>query len=71
MSLFQAADGLMTALNSAARNIGQLRHQHQELTDDARDKQTAINIDDSVLKMRRRRYPHRWVMGGVKEHSWF
>jgi len=61
----------MTALNTAGRNLGELRLQHEKLSNDARDKWTAIQIDDGVLKMRRRRCPHRWVMGGVKEHSWY
>lgn len=68
---FQVGDGLMSMLNSAGRNLGLLKLQRQKLMEDRRDKVSAISIDNSVLKLRRRRYPHRWVMGGLTEPSWF
>jgi hypothetical protein len=60
----QAGDSLMSMLNSAGRNLGLLKLQRQKLGEDQRDKVTAIGIDNAILKLRRRRYPHRWVMCG-------
>ena len=44
---------------------------NQNLRADRHDKWLAHNIDNGVLKLRRRRAPHRWVMGGIFEPSWF
>ena len=44
---------------------------NENLRSDRHDKWIAHNIDNSVLKLRRRRAPHRWVMGGIFEPSWF
>jgi len=67
----QAGDGLKKALTVTGRNLGILRMTEQNMRDDKHDKWTAHNVDNSVLKLRKRRSKHRWVMGGVFEHSWF
>jgi len=53
------------------RNLGILKMSDLNLRADRHDKWLGHNIDNSVLKLRRRRAPHRWVMGGVVEHSWY
>jgi len=67
----QAGDGLKKALTVTGRNLGVLKLTDTNLREDRHDKWTAHNIDNSVLKLRKRRSKHRWVMGGVVEHSWF
>ena len=66
----QGCEGLKKALTVSGRNLGVLNMTDQNLRADRHDKWTAHNIDNSVLKLRRRRNKHRWVMGGVFEHSW-
>jgi hypothetical protein len=71
MEVIRAGDALLSALDVSGRNIGLLKLAQQKMEADRQDKVSAMNIDNSVLKLRRRRAPHRWVMGGVVEHSWF
>jgi len=70
LNCLQAGDGLKNALTVSGRNLGILRMSERNLRADKHDKWTAHNVDNSVLKLRKRRGNHRWVMGGVFEHSW-
>ena len=69
--VMQAGDGLKKALTVSGRNLGILKMSELNLQADRHDKWLGHNIDNSVLKLRRRRSKHRWVMGGVFEHSWY
>lgn len=69
--VIRAADGLQHALTVSGRNIGLLKLHELKMKSDRHDKWSAANIDNSVLKLRKRRAPHRWVMGGIVEPSWF
>jgi len=63
--IISGGQGLGESLNATARNIGLLKLTQSKVRDDIRDKGVAMNIDGSVVRMRRRLGNHRWVVGGI------
>lgn len=61
--IVRGGEGLQESLNATARNIGLLKLTKQKVDADARDKLNGALIDSSVVRMRRRLAPHRWVTG--------
>lgn len=61
--IIRGGDGLLSSLHTTGRNIGQLRLTQLRLHSDIRDKQSAIDVDGGVVRLRRRKANHRWVVG--------
>ncbi|BFZ05712.1 hypothetical protein BsWGS_08751 [Bradybaena similaris] len=59
----KACDGLARSLAVTSKNIGLLKIARKKLTDDRRSKLAAIQVDNSVIHMRRRMADHRWCLG--------
>ena len=57
--------GLERSLEAIKRNVGMLNIIHERLKDDIRDKQLGAEIDASIVRNRRRKSNHRWVIGGL------
>ena len=55
----------MQSLRGTSRNIGLLKLARLGLQDDVRDKSAAIDTDGNIVRMRRRKANHRWVMGAA------
>lgn len=47
------------------RNLTLLKLAGKRLQDDVKDKKTAADIDSSIVRLRRRRVNHRWVLDGT------
>jgi len=47
------------------RNLALLKLAGKRLQDDVKDKKTAADIDSSIVRLRRRRVNHRWVLDGT------
>ena len=62
---FESGDGLLQSLQTTSRNIGLLRLAQLQLRDDIRDKSAAIDVDSSIIRLRRRKANHRWAMGAA------
>lgn len=60
--IVRGGDGLQESLHTTGRNISLLKIAKAKLTDDISDKITGANVDDSVIKLRRSRANHRWVL---------
>ena len=54
---------------TSSRHIAQLRIAAGALNTNVRDKQAALAVDDSIVKMRRHRADEKWVPGPVRAQS--
>lgn len=57
--------GLEASLDAIGRNVGMLRITQQRLKEDIRDKQVGTDVDANIVRYRRRKANHRWVVGGL------
>ena len=48
------------------RNISLLKIAEQQLQEDVRDKKSAADVDMSIVRLRRRKANHKWVLEGSK-----
>ena len=60
---FQGGNGLLDSLHNTSRNIGALKLAQLKLKEDIRDKKAALDVDGAIVRLRRRKGNHRWVMG--------
>lgn len=63
--IVKGGDGLLQSLQATSRNIGLLKFAQLKLKDDIRDKKGAVDVDSSVVRLRRRKGNHRWVVGAA------
>jgi len=61
-AIVKSADGLLQALTTGSRNIASLTCTQNRLKADRTDKERGYQTDSSVVRLRRRNAPHRWVM---------
>ena len=61
--LIKAAYGLDSSITNTKRNIGLLKLTRDRLGEDVRDKKAAAVIDGKIVRLRRCRGDHCWVMG--------
>ncbi|XP_013390840.1 coiled-coil domain-containing protein 105 [Lingula anatina] len=61
--IVKGGDGLLDSLTATSRNIGLLKLAQLKLKEDIRDKKSAMDVDSSIYRLRRRKANHRWVMG--------
>jgi len=57
--------GLETSLEAINRNVGMLNITQERLKCDIRDKHIGAEVDTSIVRNRRRKANHRWVIGGL------
>lgn len=55
---------LEDSITATQRNISLLKLARERLTSDLQDKQSAAEIDAKIVRLRRRRADHRWVLSG-------
>lgn len=60
-AVIRSADGLLEALTVSARNVANLTCVGNRLKADRWDKEKGFQKDSSVVRLRRRNGPHRWV----------
>jgi len=58
--------GLVRSLEAINRNVGMLKITEDRLKDDIRGKHIGAEVDASIVRNRRRKANHRWVIGGLK-----
>ncbi|XP_070581726.1 tektin-like protein 1 [Ptychodera flava] len=63
--IIKGAAGLDASLLATSRNIGMLQLARMRLENDIRDKHGASSVDAAIVRLRRRRANHRWVMGSA------
>jgi len=63
--IVKGGNGLLQSLTNTSRNIGMLKLASLRLKDDIRDKNSALNVDSAIVRMRRRKASHRWAMGAA------
>ncbi|XP_006822555.1 tektin-like protein 1 [Saccoglossus kowalevskii] len=63
--IIRGAAGLDASLLATSRNIGMLHLARMRLDDDKRDKHGAASVDAAIIRLRRRRANHRWLMGSA------
>ena len=51
-------------MDATMRNIGLLKLADKGLKEDVKDKKTASFLDSNVVRLRRRKANHRWVLHG-------
>jgi hypothetical protein len=61
--LIKAAYGLDNSIANTKQNIGLLKLTRERLEEDVRNKKAAAVIDGKIVRLRRCRADHRWVMG--------
>jgi len=61
-AIIKSADGLLEALTVSSRNIASLTCTQNRLKADRTDKERGYQTDSSVVRLRRRNGPHRFVM---------
>merc|ERR1712224_544104 len=57
--------GLERSLEAISRNVGMLNITQERLKEDIRDKHFGSQVDASIVRNRRRKANHRWVIGGL------
>lgn len=57
--------GLERSLEAINRNVGMLKITQQRLKGDIRGKHIGADVDASIVRDRRRKANHRWVVGGL------
>lgn len=64
--LVQATGLTMDSIAQTQRNISLLKLARKKLKDDYRDKRIGTEIDSNVVRLRRRKADHRWVVQGSR-----
>lgn len=60
------ANGILNeSLEETWRNLTLLKLASKRLKEDVKDKRTAADIDSSIVRLRRRKANHRWVLDGT------
>lgn len=69
--LVQASEIYADSIAVTQRNMALLKLARKKLKDDIRDKRIAMDLDSSVVRLRRRKSDHRWVVhgNGIKIHQ--
>jgi len=62
--IIEGTYGLETSLEAISRNVGMLNITQDRLKNDIRGKHIGAEVDASIVRNRRRKANHRWVMGG-------
>lgn len=55
---------LEDSITTTQRNISLLKLARERLSSDIQDKKSAAEIDAQIVRLRRRRADHRWVLSG-------
>ena len=63
--IIEGNHGLKESLDAVGRNIELLKLTQDRLKEDIHDKNIGSQIDSSVIRLRRRKGDHRWVIGGL------
>lgn len=61
--IIKGGGGLLESLQTTSRNLGLMNLAQLKLKDNIRDKKAAVDVDSSIVRMRRRKANHRWAMG--------
>ena len=64
--IIEGNDGLKQSLDAIGRNIALMKLTQDRLKEDVTDKKHGAFVDSSVVRLRRRKYDHRWVISGMK-----
>ena len=64
MLAHQASAAYAESLQATRKNIMLLRLAQKGLQADIRDKKTAAEVDSGIVRLRRQRANHRWVLDG-------
>ena len=56
-------------METTRKNMTLLKLASKRLEDDRKDKRVAADIDSSVVRLRRRKANHRWVLDGTTNLS--
>jgi hypothetical protein len=62
--IIQATNTTLDSIAQTQRNISLLKLARKKLKEDFRDKKMAMEIDSNIVRLRRRRNDHRWVLQG-------
>ena len=62
--LIQASNMYMDSITQTQRNLSLLKLARKKLKEDIRDKKVAIELDSNLVRLRRRKADHRWVLQG-------
>lgn len=63
--LIEGNNGLKESLDAIGKNIALLKLTQSRVKEDMADKKHGAQVDSSVVRLRRRKYDHRWVINGV------
>eukprot|EP00795_Rhopilema_esculentum_P010852 gene10850-19669_t len=64
--IIEGNNGLKESLDAIGRNIALLKLTQNRLKEDISDKNNGAQVDSSVVRLRRRKYDHRWVISGIE-----
>ena len=53
------------SMEATRQNIALLKLAGKQLDEDVKDKKSAAEIDSSIVRLRRRKVNHRWVLDGT------
>ena len=59
------SNGLKDSLDAIGRNIALLKVTQKRIKEDIADKNHGAQVDSSIVRLRRRKYDHRWVINGI------
>ena len=62
--LIQAGSMYNDSIAITRRNLALLKLARKQLMEDSRGKKSAVELDSSVVRLRRRKQNHRWVLEG-------
>ena len=54
----------MDSISQTQRNLSLLKLARKKLKEDIHDKKVAIELDSNLVRLRRRKADHRWVLQG-------
>lgn len=63
--IIEGNNGLKESLDAIGRNIALLKLTQNRLKEDVSDKSHGAQVDSSIVRLRRRKYDHRWVISGI------
>jgi len=63
--IMEGSNGLKDSLDAIGRNISLLKLTQKRIKEDIADKNHGAQVDSSIVRLRRRKYDHRWVINGI------
>ena len=63
--IIEGNNGLKESLDAIGRNIALLKLTQNRMKEDIVDKHRGAQVDSSIVRLRRRKYDHRWVISGI------